>query len=102
MFNLRSNEGLSLSILEAMAAEKPVIATNVGSAEELIEDGQTGILVKPGSEKEITSAILNLIRNVDLRNKLAQKGRKYVFDEYNIQKMVDGYCVLYQKLDKQG
>lgn len=96
------NEGLSLSILEAMAAEKPVIATNVGSAEELIEDGKTGILVNPGSEKEITSAILNLITDSNSRNRLAKKGREFIFEKYNIQKMVDGYCDLYQKLDTPG
>lgn len=96
------NEGLSLSILEAMAAEKPVIATKVGSAEEIIDNGRTGILVNPGSVTEIAKAIMDLISNTDLRDNLARQGRQFVFNEYNIQKMVNGYCDVYRKLEEKA
>jgi glycosyltransferase involved in cell wall biosynthesis len=96
------NEGLPLSLLEAMAAKKPIIATRVGGTVEVIQDGQTGILVDPGSEKEIAIAILNLIGNTELLDNLAAQGRQFVFSNYDIQRMVNGYCDLYQKLDKPG
>ncbi len=54
------NEGLSLSILEAMAAGKPVIITDVGGARELVENGRTGILIAPGSAEEISDAMIRL------------------------------------------
>lgn len=94
------NEGLSLSILEAMAAEKPVIATKVGSAEEIIQDGVTGLLVQPGSIEEIEKAVFSLMLDRGLRDHLAENGRRHVLNEYNIQKMVDNYCSLYIKLDR--
>jgi len=95
------NEGLSLSILEAMAAERPVIVTRVGSAEEVIEDGRNGILINPGKESEIATAMLTMLSNSDMRNRLAKNGRGFVCKEYNIQKMVLGYCNLYQQLGKE-
>ena len=55
------NEGLSLSILEAMAAEKSVISTRVGSASEIIQDGISGILIPPNSSLEIEKAIVQMI-----------------------------------------
>jgi glycosyltransferase involved in cell wall biosynthesis len=94
-----ANEGLSLSILEAMAAEKPVIATRVGSADEIIRDGITGLLIRPGSKEAIENAIITLLKDQDYRNRLAKNGKQHVFNEFNIQKMVDNYCHLYIKLD---
>jgi glycosyltransferase involved in cell wall biosynthesis len=94
------NEGLSLSILEAMAAEKPVIATRVGSAEEIIENGKTGVLINPGSQDELTASILKLIENPDFRNILARKGKEHVVENFSIQKMVNGYLDVYEKLDE--
>lgn len=96
------NEGLSLSILEAMAAEKPVIATRVGSAVEVINHGKTGILIKPGSKDEIINAIQDLLGNADLRNNLAKQARQFVISNYDVQKMVDGYCDVYKKLGTIG
>jgi glycosyltransferase involved in cell wall biosynthesis len=96
-----ANEGLSLSILEAMAAEKPVIATRVGSAEEIIKDGTTGILIEPGEAPSIAAALKILTANVELRNCISQRAREFVTKEYNIQKMVDGYYQIYRSLEKK-
>jgi glycosyltransferase involved in cell wall biosynthesis len=96
------NEGLSLSILEAMAAEKPVVATRVGSAIEVIKHGKTGILINPGSKEEIINAILDLLENVEYRDNLAKQARQFVTSDYDIQTMVDGYCDIYMKMGTMG
>lgn len=92
------NEGLSLSILEAMAAEKPVIATRVGSADEIIRDGQTGILISPGSIRAASQSLLALLDDPERRNQLAKNAREYVSAEYAIQHMVNGYEKIYCQL----
>lgn len=92
------NEGLSLSILEAMAAEKPVIATRVGSAVEVIEHGKTGILINPQSKEEIITAILELLGNAAYRETLSKQARQFVISHYDVKNMVDAYCDVYMKL----
>ena len=56
-------EGFGLTLLDAMAAGKPVIATATGSIPEIIENGQNGLLVRPGAEKELAQAILQLLND---------------------------------------
>ena len=92
------NEGLSLSILEAMAAGKPVIITDVGGARELVENGTTGLLIPPGSADVIAEKILELLANPAKMSDLAQAGRDYVLLEFGIQRMMQSYGNLYQAL----
>ncbi len=94
-----SNEGLSLSILEAMAAEKPVISTRVASASEVITDSETGMLIPSGSAEFIERAIRSLIENPDRRKRMAIEGRKQVILAHDVQLMVDGYCQFYQEIN---
>jgi glycosyltransferase involved in cell wall biosynthesis len=94
------NEGLSLSILEAMAAEKPVIATRVGSADEIIENENTGLVIQPGSVEAIVNSVKTLLNNPDLRKSQAKNAKKHVFEKYNVQKMVDRYTNLYYELSE--
>jgi glycosyltransferase involved in cell wall biosynthesis len=94
------NEGLSLSILEAMAAEKPVISTQVGSASEILQNGISGVLIPPGSAAEIEKALTQMIEQPDERRRLAMNAREFVLKEYNLQKMVDCYYRIYQQLIK--
>ncbi len=95
------NEGLSLSILEAMAAGKPVIITDVGGARELVEDGKTGILIAPGSAAPIETAITELIDNPAKRAAVAQAGMEYVTREFGIGQMMESYRRLYETLTSQ-
>jgi glycosyltransferase involved in cell wall biosynthesis len=93
-----SNEGLSLSILEAMAAGKAVVATKVGGAEEVITDGTTGILIAPGSTSVIASAVSDLLEHADKRSFLAQAARSHVLQQFNVQRMTDAYRRIYENL----
>ena len=63
-------EGISSTILEAMACKVPVITTNVGGNKELIKHNQTGILIEPNNSKQLLNEILNLFANYTIKNKL--------------------------------
>jgi len=92
------NEGLSLSILEAMAAGKPVVITDVGGARELVKDHETGLLIPPGSAEEIAVALLTLLEEPAKTLELARKGREYVVREFGQQRMMESYGRLYRTL----
>ncbi len=96
-----ANEGLSLSILEAMAAGKPVIITDVGGARELVEDGKTGLLIPPGSASVIAESILALMGNPARMSEIARAGREYVVQEFGLMRMMESYCGLYRTLAKR-
>jgi glycosyltransferase involved in cell wall biosynthesis len=92
------NEGLSLSILEAMAAEKAVVATSVGGASEIIADGETGILVSPGSPSAIAGAVVGLLDDPDTRLAISRAARTHVGSEFGLGKMVDEYGAVYARV----
>ncbi len=68
-------EGLPLIVLEAMAASTPVVATAVGGVQELVEDGETGVLVPPGDPARLAEALERLLGNRELRRELAVEAR---------------------------
>jgi len=92
------NEGLSLSVLEAMAAEKPVVVTDVGGAREVITDNTNGIIIPPLSVAAIHEAIIHLMEMPELRLRLARSGKDHAFDNYNNHRMVQSYHDLYKRL----
>ncbi len=69
------SEGLPVSVLEAMAAELPVVATSVGGIPELVVDGKTGLLVRPRDPKALRDALARLLDDRDLRRRLGAIGR---------------------------
>lgn len=83
------SEGLGVSILEAMAMGKPVIASNVGGIPEIITHGENGYLVSPGDAADLASAIICLIKNVYLRKSLGHKGRERVMAHFLAERMVE-------------
>jgi glycosyltransferase involved in cell wall biosynthesis len=92
------NEGLSLGLLEAMAAGKPVIATDVGGTSEVVLDGETGILIPPHSSSAIGAALVDLLDNPEKRSALADAGRAFVVREFDVERMMNSYGRLYQSL----
>jgi glycosyltransferase involved in cell wall biosynthesis len=92
------NEGLSLSILEAMAAHKPVIATTVGAAREVLVHNQTGWLIQPGSIKVLAAAMLYLSSHTEITDRMSEAAFKLVGDHYSTQNMVSAYRNLYAEL----
>jgi sugar transferase (PEP-CTERM/EpsH1 system associated) len=99
MFVLPSlNEGISNTILEAMATGIPVVATRVGGNPELVEDGRTGTLVESGDFQSMASAFLRYFENPDLRARHGKAGRDRVIKEFGIQKMVRTYESVYRRV----
>lgn len=96
-----ANEGLSKSILEAMAAGRPVIATNVGGVQEVITNEETGLLISPGSSSAIGAAIVDLLDHPEKRLTLGRAARSHVIEQFGVQQMVEAYGQLYQALASQ-
>ena len=80
-------EGLPVTILEAMAARKPVVATSVGGVPELVLDGETGILVPPRDVPGLSKAIESLLDEPDIAHQMGNKGYEYVHQEFSHEKM---------------
>ncbi len=91
-------EGLPLSILEALAAARPVVATNVGGNSEVITDGETGLLVPPADPSALARALLRLLADEDLAQRLATLGQALVGRTYSVQAMVRGVTVVFEEL----
>jgi len=72
------NEGWGLSLMEAMACTKPVVATRVGGIPELVRDGVDGILVEPGDLQQLTAAVVRLLSSSELRQRMGAAGRERV------------------------
>jgi glycosyltransferase involved in cell wall biosynthesis len=85
------NEPFGLTNLEAMAAGKPVVASRVGGIPEVVQDGETGILVPPKDTSKLANAISSLIRDKDARKRMGAKGSEAVRTRFSLDSMVDGY-----------
>lgn len=86
-----SKEGISNTILEAMAAGLPVIATEVGGNAELVEEGTTGYLVRPDTPVALCQAMLKMSKNPQLRERFSLEARLRAERQFSIQRMVDAY-----------
>jgi glycosyltransferase involved in cell wall biosynthesis len=83
-----AQEAFPLSVLEAMALGKPVIASNIGGVSEMIEDGITGMLIEPNHPEQITDRILHLLSNQEIYSSIAQKAKEVVTERFSLQKYV--------------
>ena len=91
-------EGMPMTVLEALASGLPVIATKVGAVTKLVFPNQTGILVRPREAKDLAAALISLIEDPELRVRLGQNGRSLVRNEYSSSVMSQGYLRLYEGL----
>lgn len=90
-----NREGFSVTVLEAMASEKPIIATDVGGNAEALTNGESGIIVKPNDPTELAEGIIGLIKNRDRSHELGRNARKRFNEKFTIKKMVDNFEMLY-------
>lgn len=89
-------EGAGMSVMEAMAAGVPVVATRVGGVPEMVRDGQTGLLVNPGNADVLAHAVCALLDNADLRRTMGQQARACAQAHFSHKKMVDALDALYR------
>ncbi len=96
--------GLALSIMEAMAACKPVIATDVEGVRKNVIDGENAVLVPPADSEALTKAINTLLSDSNLANHIATSGRLLVFRNFSAKRMVKDLTDLYKELlsDRNG
>jgi glycosyltransferase involved in cell wall biosynthesis len=93
-------EGISNSIIEYMALQKPVIATNGGGTCELVKDGITGYLVREGDIYELAEKIEFLLNHPDVGLKMGAEGKMRIIEEFNFEKMVHGFKDEYEEILK--
>jgi glycosyltransferase involved in cell wall biosynthesis len=93
-----STEGLSNALLEAMAAGLAVVATAVGGAIDLIEDGQSGCLVAPGQPSALQDALATVLANPALRARLGARARERVTSTHALPGVADRLLHLYRDL----
>ncbi len=79
-------EGLPHVVIEAMACGTPVIATNIKGTNEVVEDGETGLLVSPDNDKELKDKIILLLKNKELRKRLVENAYKNVMGKFTWEK----------------
>jgi glycosyltransferase involved in cell wall biosynthesis len=91
-------EALPMSVLEAMALERPVVATDVGGTSEAVVDGETGFLVPPGDGTAVTRALLSLASDPDRARAMGQAGRRRQRERFSGEAMVDGYLAAFEEI----
>ncbi|MGQ0721230.1 MAG: glycosyltransferase [Candidatus Eiseniibacteriota bacterium] len=89
-------EGVSLTIIEAMAAGLPVVATRVGGTPEVIDDGRTGVLVPPGDPSALAAAAVDLARDPSRRRLLAAAARDEAERRFALERMLEEYAAVYR------
>jgi glycosyltransferase involved in cell wall biosynthesis len=95
-------EGLGSAMLDAMACATPVVATRAGGIPEAIDDGRDGLLVPPHDPDALARAIVQLLSDLPLRQRLAAAGRQRIVDEFSVERMVARTLRVYEeRLERQ-
>lgn len=97
-----THEGLPVTVVEAMAAGTPVVATAVGGIPEVVEDGRSGLLVPPGDPPALAGAIERILRDGDLRARIAAGGAARVREFCPIEQIAERHEALYDSLVGAG
>jgi sugar transferase (PEP-CTERM/EpsH1 system associated) len=92
------NEGISNSLLEAMATGLPVVATATGGNPEVILDGESGLLCPVGDSRRLAEQLLELRAGQDLRDRLGRRALRRVMEDFSIDSMVRNYTQMYESL----
>ena len=91
-------EGLGRSITEALSCGVPVVCTDVEGVPEIVRDNITGILVRPKDSNKLADAIIRTLNDMETAKKMAEEGRRFVNDNFDVNKMVNDIDSLYNTL----
>ncbi|MBW1888167.1 MAG: glycosyltransferase family 4 protein, partial [Deltaproteobacteria bacterium] len=96
-------EGMGRVLLEAMAMEKPVVASRVGGIPDLVEDGVNGFLVSPGDVRDLVNTLKKTINDRKLARKMGKEGRKRTSEQFSAGVMVRSIEKVYHEcLNRKG
>ena len=95
VFPSNYKEGLSNSLLEGMSVGLPVVASGVSSVAVVITNGVNGLFFEVGNADDLTSKLVQLISNSELRTKIGKNARKLIVRNFSIESAVDSYAALF-------
>jgi len=93
-----ANEGTPVSVIEALAARRPTVATRVGGVPDIVREGIDGFLVEVGDTQGLADRLAELARDPELRAQMGADGRSRVLERYAVQRLVDDVDRLYRSL----
>jgi glycosyltransferase involved in cell wall biosynthesis len=92
------NEGTPVSLIEAQASGIPVVTTDVGGVQNVVLNGQTGIIVQNFEAETFANAMLEIVQNEKLHAQMSQKAIKFVMQNFSMEKLIKNTDELYQKM----
>lgn len=92
------NEGTPVALIEAGAASRPVVATDVGGVREVVQDGKTGLLAKPGDALTVASHIVTLLNNGAVARAMGAAGHVWVRERFSADRLLIELTALYEEL----
>lgn len=95
-------QGLGVTMLEAMARGRPVIASGVGGVHSVIKEGETGLVVPPSDSKQLAARILELLADPDRARQIGEAGRAIVREQFCVERMVRETAEVYREIVPAG
>jgi glycosyltransferase involved in cell wall biosynthesis len=95
-----NNEGTPVSLIEAQAAGKPIVSTNVGGIENIVIPGKTALLSAAGDAKQFARNLLQIVESKELREKMSFNGSAFVIEKFSYQRLCNDMKHLYHNLLK--
>jgi len=89
-------------ILEAMACEKPIVATRVGGPSDIVKDGRTGYLVEKKDPSQLASRICELLQDKKMARRFGKSGRRQVLEIYDWKRIVERYIEIYEAVQSRA
>jgi glycosyltransferase involved in cell wall biosynthesis len=96
------HEGFGLVALEAALAARPVVASRVEGIPEVVIDGETGLLVPPGDAHALAAAIDSLLESPERARALGARARENAIERFGIDRCVDGYVSVYERIARHA
>jgi glycosyltransferase involved in cell wall biosynthesis len=93
-----ANEGTPVSVIEAQAAGRPVVSTDVGGVRDIVADGRSGFVVAPGDMDAVADRLARLAAQPELRERMGHEGREQAGTRYSVPRLVGDIDLLYREL----
>jgi glycosyltransferase involved in cell wall biosynthesis len=91
-------EGVPKVLIEAASCGRPIVTTDMPGCREIVQDGENGILVSPGDGQSVAKAIIRLLEDEELRQKMGKQGRALVLKEFSVEHVVERTVEVYRDL----